>query len=333
VDQRQSAVRIDHVLSDRQRLFGRLGVLDRLSIPQGLFLGAASFPIVGTNNIASTNNRRTGIGLDDTIILSPTFVGSIRVGALTYSSTSTTGAAGVDPTILKLPDILVNNQAVRGLPNFTLNENLPTIGSTASFSRQTVYSILSNWTKLKRDHSINFGVDYRLGRVNTVNPGANAVGSFTISPAFTQADPFTPNSANVSGSAMATLLLGLADTGNFGFTSPASLQNSYTGLFVQDAWKVSQRLTLNFGVRWELETPFFERYNRMSYKFDQNATLPVTVPGLTLKGGIQFAGVNANPRADPLDTNNLARAPASPTAHLPRPFCEAATVSSTRRSQ
>lgn len=62
---------------------------------------------------------------------------------------------------------------------------------------------------------------------------------------------------------------------------------------------------MNLGLRYELETPYLERYNRNSYRFDENAALPVKVPGLDLKGGILFAGVGGNPRAVPADKNNF----------------------------
>jgi len=48
--------------------------------------------------------------------------------------------------------------------------------------------------------------------------------------------------------------------------------------FVQEEWKVTPKLTLNFGVRYELETPYTERFNRVSYGFNYDAPSPVQVP-------------------------------------------------------
>src|SRR5581483_7052231 len=54
------------------------------------------------------------------------------------------------------------------------------------------------------------------------------------------------------------------------------------------------------------ETPYQERYNRVAYGFNSSAPLPLTVPGVNLHGGIEFAGVNGNPRGEGnLDTNNF----------------------------
>ena len=153
---------------------------------------------------------------------------------------------------------------------------------------------------------MKFGSDYRLTRANTNDPGATASGSFTFSPVFTQANPFVNTSADTSGSGLASLLLGVPASGNLGFTSPTSVQNHYLGFFVQDEWKIRRDLTLTFGVRYELETPYTERYNRAAYGFDFNARSPLTVPGLDLRGGLLFAGVGGNPRREGnLDTNNF----------------------------
>jgi len=306
VDQHQVSARLDHVLTDRQRLFLRVGVLDRIQQADELIFGAVSFPVSGTSDLERPLfRRRISVALDDTLVLSPSLVGSVRLGVLSYSSRSVNGAAGADPKDLQIPDIIVRNQAFRGWPNFSLGENLPDLGSGMSFSRDMINSLVSTWTKLTGNHSVKFGADYRLGRINSVSPGSNSVGSFTFNPTFTQANPFDSRSADNSGSGMASLLLGLAASGNFGYNTATSIQNHYLALFAQDDWKLTPQLTLNLGLRYELETPFTERYNRMSYRFDENARLPLQIPGWELKGGALFAGVDGNPRRLPADKNNF----------------------------
>jgi hypothetical protein len=143
-------------------------------------------------------------------------------------------------------------------------------------------------------------------RWNRNSPGAAASGSFNFDTVFTRSDPFTPTTADTSGSGMAAILMGMPASGSLGYVSALSLQNHYVSAFMQEDWKINRRLTLNFGLRWELEMPYTERYNRMSYGFDESAPFPVSVPGLDLRGGIRFAGVDGNPRrGGRVDANNF----------------------------
>jgi hypothetical protein len=306
VQQRLWNTRVDHVLNEKNRLSGRVGFLDRLQTPDLPFPGLNYYiPTTANLNLNTIKRGRPMASVDDTIVLAPTLVGSVRFSYVSYTSASTQGGYGLDPKDLQIPAIITNNQAVTGYPTFTLGENLVALGSTQSYSREEVFSLISTWTKLKGSHAIKFGVDERWNRVNNSSPGGNAFGSFTISPKFTQSDPFTNSTANTSGTGMATFLLGLSDTGNFGTNTATSIKDTYTGLFVQNDWKLTPRLTVNAGVRYELETPFHERYNRQSLWFDSTAPLPVTVQGYSLKGGIIFAGVGSNPRTPPADKNNF----------------------------
>jgi outer membrane receptor protein involved in Fe transport len=266
--------------------------------------------------------------VDDTFVFSPSLVASFRAGLLSYTSRSTGGAYGSDPADLGIPEIVARNQAFAGWSNFSLGENLPGIGSSYSFSRDMIFSALTTWTKLAGRHGLKFGADYRLGRINSISPGGNAPGTFTVSPNFTQSNPFNRNTQETSRTAMASILLGLADSGSFGSNTPTSIQNHYIGLFLQDDWKVSSRLTLNFGLRYELETPFTERYDRMSLRFDEDAQLPAAVPGLDLRGGTSSpAAVIRGARASTPTTSG--RGSGSLSALPPRPCSAADTGSST----
>lgn len=59
---------------------------------------------------------------------------------------------------------------------------------------------------------------------------------------------------------------------------------------------MTSKLTLNLGLRWDYQTPATERYNRTTRGFAYNAPSPLQVPGLNLKGGLLYAGVNGQPR-------------------------------------
>ena len=302
----QVSGRIDHNISDRQRIFARYGNLYRDQNFNPIIPGQTSIPPLGASNLEYLTRDFTNIGVDDTYTFSPTFIGSLRYGFIRKVQQSIKGAVGQPTESLGLPAILTGNQATNGWPTFNLGENMPTLGSQLSYVANDQHSLMAAFTKLTGKHSLKFGIDYRLGRYNQVSPGSAASGSFTFSPVFTRADPFTSSSSDTSGSAMASVLLGLPASGSLGNSSALSYQNHYVAGYIQEDWKVNHRLTLNFGLRYDLETPWTERYNRMSYGFDSNAKLPVQVPGLDLRGGILFAGVDGNPRrGGPLDKNNF----------------------------
>jgi hypothetical protein len=305
--QTQVSFRIDHNVSDRQRIFGRYGMLRLRQMNAELIRGQYSIAPDGTGGLARENPRRFhNLGLDDTYTFSPSFIGSFRYGYVRKVQMNLRGGVGYENDFLNLPQSILSNQAIPGWPTFNIAENMPTLGSNYVEEVNDLHSLMATFTKLTGKHSLKWGVDWRVLRWNRNSPGAAASGSFNFDTVFTRSDPFTPTTADTSGTGMASILMGLPASGSIGYISALSLQNHYLSAFVQEDWKLSPRLTLNFGLRWELETPYTERYNRMSYGFDENARLPIDAPGLDLRGGILFAGVDGNPRrGGRVDANNF----------------------------
>ena len=152
---------------------------------------------------------------------------------------------------------------------------------------------------------MKFGSDLRIEQYDTSSQGVAAAGQFNVSPLFTDANPLVASSSQTSGSSAASLLLGLADSGSLARTAPLSLRHTYLGLFVQDTWR-RDRLTVTVGLRYEVETPYTERDDQVAFGFDPSANLPIQVPGYTLTGGLQFAGVEGKPRREGhIDPNNF----------------------------
>jgi hypothetical protein len=312
VTQRHVSARVDHIISEKQRLFVRFGRLIRNQVADDpLIPGIWGFSNASGSSVDQTDlehliRRFYNAGVDDTYSFSPTFIGSFRYGFVRKVNTSERGALGFNPADLKLPPVIVNGQAIKGWPVFNLGENAPALGAGVSYDANDVHVFITNFTKLLGSHSLRFGTDYRLTRWNRKSPGNDAPGRFNFDSVFTRSDPFTASSSNTSGSSFASLLLGAPASGALGYNSALSLQNHMFSWFVQDDWKVNQRLTLNFGLRHDLETPYTERYDRISYGFDPNAPAPVQVPGMNLRGVLLLAGVDGAPRrSGEIDKNNF----------------------------
>ena len=129
------------------------------------------------------------------------------------------------------------------------------------------------------------GGELRIGPFNYLQL-AGGSGTFAFDNRFTANNPFTP----AGGYGYASYLLGTGASGSITTSQPISGQQIYRALYFQDDWRVSRKLTLNLGVRWDLAGPWSERYDRLSV-FLPNADSPLAQQvKLPLKG--KFALVN-----------------------------------------
>jgi outer membrane receptor protein involved in Fe transport len=198
-----------------------------------------------------------------------------------------------------------------GLPMFPRIQasNYTTLGNQDNRRNAFMtYTVQGSVTKLRGAHTLKTGYEGRLIRVNNRESRA-ASGTFAFTPAFTQG-PDPNRAASNRGNSIASLLLGTGSSGSLiqNFKDVAS-QSTYHALYLQDDWRLTRKLTLNLGVRYDLDTPRTERYNRMNY-FDPFVRSPLAdkVPGYSnLTGGLVFVGVEGRPRTQYImDKNNLA---------------------------
>src|SRR5260370_3247405 len=112
------------------------------------------------------------------------------------------------------------------------------------------------------------GYDFRAYRENS-NPTAHAAGRYDLTTHFTRG-PLDNSTAATIGQELASFLLGVPTGGLIDRNVARSNQTLYNGGFFHDDWKVNQRLTLNLGLRYELEGATTERYNRNIRGFDPN---------------------------------------------------------------
>ena len=305
-------MRIDQAVGNKHRLFARLARPTYLGQPNPpYFPGAYSVPPNGTSNLNTDSRKHAAITLDDTVLFAPTLVGSFRLGYTRIFTYNYMPGDTENPADLKLPDAITAHQVQPAWPIFELTtDGAPFIGSRPRQSNNDIWSFMNNFNKSHGNHSLRFGLDYRMTRWNENNPGTYANGYFVFNNTLTRLNPTQSSTGNTSGSAIASLLLGLPTTASnrgIGFTSPLSLQTHYAGIFLQDDWKVTPNLTLNLGLRYDIETPPTERFDRMLFSFDPALDLGMSVPGVgALRGAVRFVNDGGVGRRQGLiDRNNI----------------------------
>lgn len=132
-----------------------------------------------------------------------------------------------------------------------------------------------------------------MGEMSLINNIDRRSADFFFSRGMT-AGPAAVTNSTTSGNAIASMLLGTGDSGNAPLRPDlAASLRTYAG-YVQDNWRVTRRLTLNLGLRYELQRPATERFNRLSY-FNPEVASPLAArSGLPIQGGVGF--VNPNDR-------------------------------------
>jgi hypothetical protein len=257
------------------------------------------------------NNR--GGSVDDVHQFSSTMVLDSRLGVvyhpfgLVYPGNSNFNLSSLGMTTSGLPyntfpGEYMNSDGYAGLAP----------GSGGQVSTDMLGSFEEILSKVWGRHNVRFGFDGNMSRYNVQNPqsgfatNAQSGAGFVFDRAFTQHNV----NANVgsdasSGDPMASMLLGYFTTANYSINIAYAMQQVYMAPYVQDDWRVNNKLTLNLGGRWDYESPFTERYNRMISSFCTTCSNPLqsSVSGLTLNGGLQFVNSgNRNPY--PRDLHN-----------------------------
>jgi hypothetical protein len=287
-------VKLDENINDRNRFFFRFS--HRILSPPPPVYFPASDAIA--ESIDYQPQHFNNAAFDYTWNASPTFLTEFKYGLARTAFFYRPQSDGFNPTQLGLPQYIAANADRLMFPGFS-PQGYSSLGSTGQgdYSNAGFEShILSvSNTKVLSKHVLKFGYDMRLIRVNTLQDFA-ADGNFSFTRSFTQGP--NPNQATATaGDAMASLLLGLGSGTYTKQFKNVATSSWYYGMYFADDWKISRKLTLNIGLRYELQTPRTERYNRLNI-FDPDAASPLAGPtGLPdLVGGLEFVGVDGRNR-------------------------------------
>jgi outer membrane receptor protein involved in Fe transport len=204
--------------------------------------------------------------LNDTITPGPTWVINTFVSYSRWQEAHTAQTLGVaDASTIGLPPSLFQAPILPGISV----ENYSGLGVTfgGGFQKYTRYAntIGMNFTKQFSKHTLKFGGNFDDQRINNtdesngVNTGSPA---FDFGTALTSCDPnpggsclASNNGSSFSGNALASMLLGTGGGGGQSFNIDPAMGLHSFGAYIQDQWKVTPRLTVNVGVRYENQRP------------------------------------------------------------------------------
>jgi hypothetical protein len=306
----QFDVKLDQQVSNKTHLAGRYSHAHSSSAAPTI-LGDGEFND-GNNYVTSVNNG--GLQFDWT--LRPTLLLSSRFaiehvhapGFTTYPSAASAGFPtlldNANPGISRMPAILVDSPWTSIYDQCCVDTKLD----------HTLYSFSSSLAWAKGKHSIKFGGEQRIFFNNFQEPNY-ASGYFHF--AQTVTENIIGNFDPTQGNPFADILLGIGDYGGIGVDPMALNKSKDTSFYVQDDFRVTPKLTLNLGLRYEWSTPYTERFNHTEFS-DFTSSSGVTVdlssgdPGLQALGlgPTQLKGITRFPTSSqrnvPVDRNNWA---------------------------
>ncbi|MGH9770676.1 MAG: carboxypeptidase regulatory-like domain-containing protein [Candidatus Acidiferrales bacterium] len=321
----QPMARVDYDTSDRTRWYSMF------SYQHGTeFRNSSGFPSPAENGNINQIRQPLTASQDMTHTFSPTLLADFKVAFTRFIEVDHGGdmTSKVTPESIGLNMPKVPTTTLNLLPEFNSGQFYPqVVGNSQSINVYNNFDFYNDWTKSLGNHTIHFGG--QIGENQYGNPASvgHANGVFAFGSQFTQYDPLQRNTLSGinDGFIGADMLLGYPDSGSVDYNDTVFEGNPIYALYVQDDWKATNHLTLNIGVRYDVQIGLRERYNRLNRGMCFTCVNPITseaayqanvaanasayrAAGLdpaqlaTVYGGFQFPGVNGNSK-DAYDTD------------------------------
>ncbi|MEQ1729763.1 MAG: TonB-dependent receptor [Vicinamibacterales bacterium] len=293
------SIKLDHKFSNRTSLSG-LYVTNTTSRTNENFWERGQGPNRFADPRDGTLDRDLHlVALNNTWVLGNNTVGTLRYGYTRLRDDDST-TIDFDPSQLGFDATYLNAMQIRKFP----------VGAVADYegfgAGDPTSRIWSSWSangalsRLFGAHTVKVGFDVRRLGLDTQSFSGGA-GDLRFDRFYTSANPLA-NGTATSGDALASFLLGYpsGDPGNqsrITTSTPVNAFVNYYGVYAQDDFRLSPRLTVNYGVRMEHEAGLRERDNRVTVGFDRTVNPggplgSVVVNGAPVRGGLVFAAQN-----------------------------------------
>jgi len=261
--------RLDYNVSDRDHVFFNISHNDRTQIKNNYFANNA------TGTTLTRENYRAMA--DNVFTLNPTTFFDTRFSWIKFNEVHGAPSQAFNPAQMGFPQGMNSSSNLLQLPYI----NFGTGGSCGSFTSYTCfgdtgsaidpttsYQAFVDMVKIIGTHTLKIGFDGRRYLMSITNYGDSS-GSFTFNSNWD--DSGTTGASQTFGGDLAAFLMGLPSSGEYDLNARGDFHQYYIGTFIQDDWKVNNRLTLNLGLRFDIDTPFTEKLNRTVNGFNPAA--------------------------------------------------------------
>ena len=296
--------RFDHAFSDTHRVFVRFHKDYWEEDKNRTFNNDVNGIILNRNN--------KGIAIDDVYVFNPSFLMNLRYGVTYQDFPERRVSQGFDLASLGFSSQLTNlipselatipRTAVTPYQEFSAWESGD--GVTASL----IHNPVATFTWMKGSHNVRFGTDMRIYRENRNRFNTAVSPQFTFNSTYTRG-PLDSAAAPQLGGEVASFLMGVP-AGSMSIVDSTAEQSSVFGFYIQDDYKMTRKLTVNIGLRYEYDTPITERFDRAVTGFAFDQTNPISaqatanyarnpipelpVSAFRVNGGLLFAGANGS---------------------------------------
>ncbi len=290
----QANIKGDHNFNPANRLSGRYSNVRSSGSNPNLF--GDGNPAYFTGGVNSTHTQSM-VG-DFTHVANATTIYTFRYG-YTYSDFGRNPFFDTfDLTTLGLPANMKEAATNLVFPRFA-PEGFQEFGTEPFWimdRQEAVHHWAGSITKVVGGHNIKAGGERRYNRLDYLQPG-NPSGRFTFARGVTCAARIT--CPGHPGNGLASMLIGWTTGSEYHIEPKAFSRSAYWGFYFQDDWKITNRLTINLGLRYDFDVPRWELQNRYSY-WDLDAQSPVRAPGLDTRGVLKFVN---DDRRSPFDAD------------------------------